>query len=85
MWFWNHSYLSRKSCGEVERKKHPSSNAAHPIDDEEAIKLHLSELVRELKKSCPDEDKMVRLLSLTYASHRGDMMLETASTRIASA
>ena len=52
-------------------------------DDNEAIDSHLSELIKESKKNKWDDDKVVRLLSLTYACRRRRMNTEAANTRIA--
>ena len=49
------------------------------------LKHHLCELGKEMKKSAYDENKLARLLSLTYARRRSDLLSVTASTRISSA
>ena len=65
------------------KEKTPSSSStSREEDDEEAMTLHLRELEKEAKKkSNQDSDKQARLLSLTYARHRSDMMSQTANTR----
>ena len=52
-------------------------------DDEEAVKLHLQELDKELKKKHnQDSDKTTRLLSLTYHARRCETLSLTATTRV---
>lgn len=64
------------------KEKTPRSSTTSREDDEEAITLHLRELEKEAKKkSYEDTDKQARLLSLTYARRRNDMMSQTANTR----
>ena len=53
-------------------------------DDEDAVKLHLQELDKELKKKHnQDSDKLTRLLSLTFHARRSEMLSVTATTRVA--
>ena len=52
-------------------------------DDEEAVKLHLQELDKELKKKYnQDSDKTTRLLSLTFHAWRSETLSVTATTCI---
>ena len=52
-------------------------------DDEEAMKLHLDELDKELRKKGPmDSDKVTRLLSLTYGTRRRSTLSVSATTRV---
>jgi hypothetical protein len=59
-------------------------NRSTEEDDEEAVKLHLQELNKELKKKHhQDSDKVTRLLSLTFPVRRNEVLSVTAATRIA--
>ena len=52
-------------------------------DDEEAVKLHLQELDKELKKKHNlDSDKITRLLPLTFHARRSETLSVTATTRV---
>ena len=84
-WFQNHSYLSRKACGEVKSKKDKTCQQHSDVeDDDEAVKLHFQELDKELKKKHhQDGDKITRLLSLTYPFRRSEMLSVSAATRVA--
>ena len=50
-------------------------------DDDEAVESHIKELRKEVKKNRMDNDKIVRLLSLSYAKRRDEMMSKSAVTR----
>ena len=79
-WFQNHAYMEQNLCeGKTKAKK---LCVPEESDDEEAGKLHLSELQKELKKNKFDYDKVARLLSLTFAHRRHEMAADTATTRI---
>lgn len=84
-WFQNHSYMERKSCGEKSTKKKslPIVMSVHDDEDEETVKCHLKELEREVKKKQMDDNKVSRLLSLTYASRRESILSHNATTRVA--
>ena len=47
-------------------------------DDDEAVESHIKELRKD------GNDKIVRLLSLSYAKRRDEMMSESAVTRVSS-
>ena len=52
-------------------------------DNEEAVKLHLQELDKELKKKHnQDSDKTTRLLCLTFHARRSETLSVTATTRV---
>lgn len=53
-------------------------------DDAEAVESHIKELRKEMKKNKMDNDKIVRLLSLSYVKRRDEMMSESAVTRVSS-
>ena len=53
-------------------------------DDEEAMKLHLQEIDKELKKKHnQDSDKLTRLLSLTFHTRRSEILSVIATTCVA--
>lgn len=66
-----------KSC-----KSLPSEN--HDDVDNEAVQLHLTELVKELKRKNYDDEKVVRLLSLTFDARRREMLSRPANSCISS-
>ena len=80
-WFQNHAYLDRKSCGDVKTKKNKVSPSPSNEEDGEAVKLHLDQLEKELRKKNRDDDKVSRLLSLTFTSRRTAMLKHSAVTR----
>ena len=83
-WFQNHSYSEKES---VKKKKIVASTTEdQSSDDEAAVGAHLRELAKELKKKqSRDEDKISRLLSLTFSSRRANMMAHPANPRISTA
>ena len=56
----------------------------HDDVDDEAVQSHLSELVKELKRKSYDDEKIARLLSLTFAARRNEMLSQPANSRISS-
>ena len=53
-------------------------------DDEVAVKVHLQELDKELKKKHnQDSDKLTLLLSLTFHAQRSEMLSVTATNCVA--
>ena len=80
-WFQNHSYNEQKQKKCVNK---PAAKVmdAHESDDEEAVRSHLRELQKELKKKKQDYDKIARLLSLTYSCRKSDILSRPANTRI---
>lgn len=65
------------------KKKRPAIDVADTCDDdEEAVDLHSKELEKEAAKKKFDDEKVTRLLSLTYARRRRTMLRVNASTRI---
>ena len=56
-----------------------ASNADQDDDDEEAVKCHVSELLKEIMKKGQDNNKVCRLLSLTFAHRRNEIISQTAS------
>ena len=86
-WFQNHSYLDRKLCGDVNAKKPPSTCSESTVeipesDDEETVALHLNELKREVKNNRPDDNRLARLMSLTYTSRHSTMASTQANARL---
>ena len=82
-WFQNHSYLDRRDSGCVQKKRIPVADTSEQDDDEAAIQEHLRELGKECsRKKITDQDKIVRLLSLTHAARREIMLKITAATRV---
>ena len=50
-WFQNHAHLEKKSLGEViPKRKEMGKTTATTEEDEEGMKLHVSELMKEAKK-----------------------------------
>ena len=54
-------------------------------DDEESVIYHLNELEKESRKKDPDQDKLARLMLLTYINRRNTFMAQTANTCISDA
>ncbi len=74
--------MDRKACGEVKGKAKATGGDKEKDDDDTAAKLHLRALERECaKKSISDQDKVVRLLSLTHAARQEEMANLTAAVR----
>ena len=80
-WFQNHSYMQRKAP----KKQSSVSINTQDSDDEEAVQSHFSELRKELNKKKQNDDKLTRLLSLTYGFRKKQMLSQPANTRITSA
>ena len=82
-WFQNHSYSSGDT--KLPSKKKKSLPPCSDDDDNEAIQVHLKELEKEVKRKSPDEDKLARLLCLTFTGRRNTMLAQTANARVTSA
>lgn len=72
--------MERKACGEKGKKK--KTLPVLDDDDEETVKCHLKELQTEAKKKKMDDNKVVRLMSLTFATRRETMLSHNATTRV---
>lgn len=82
-WFQNHSYNEKKKDKGKSRAVSTASEATS--DDEAAVEAHLTELRKELtKKKHNDQDKISRLLSLTFANRRAQMLSQPANARVTS-
>ena len=68
----------------VKKKPRPSQSLQDSEEDDEAVQSHLSELVKELKKRQYADEKIVRLLSLTFSVRRTEMLTQSANSRISS-
>ena len=84
-WYQNHLYLDRKLCGDAKSTKTSSTTSQPEGDDEESIVHHKNELEKEVKKKNPDDNKLARLMSLTFASRRRSFLEKTANTRVSDA
>lgn len=51
-------------------------------DDDVAVHAHICELKKECLKKICDQDKIIRLLSLTHVARREEMLESTAATRV---
>lgn len=64
------------------RKKIPVVEAPEE-DDDVAVHEHICELKKECsRKKISDQDKIIRLLSLTHVARREEMLESTAATRV---
>lgn len=84
-WFQNHSYLDKKSSVCARKPCKSPLSKDHDDVDEDAVQSHLSELAKELKRKSYDDEKTARLLSLTFAARRSEMLSQPANSRISSA
>lgn len=76
--------MERKLCEGPSSKHARSSDNVPEDDDDEAVSSHLTELVKEAKKAKLDESRVARLMSLTFANWRRDMLSLRANARITS-
>lgn len=67
-WFQNHSYQDKKQMSEKKKVSKKCNKSSEQSDDEEAVSTHIQELVKEANKKKYDQDKIARLLSLTYST-----------------
>ena len=84
-WFQNHNPESSDiETTKKKKKKKVATEVVTVDDDDEAVESHIKELRKEVKKNRMDNNKIVRLLSLSYAKRRDEMMSESAVTRVSS-
>lgn len=71
-------------CTKKRSTPHKSLSTENCDDDidEESIQSHLSELVKELKRKTYGDNKVTRLLSLTFAARRNEMLSQPANSRM---
>ena len=82
-WYQNHLYVQRKLADKPKKKRKQSLSV--DSEDEEAIQSHLHELKMEVKKKKADDEKVARLMSLTYVSRNREILALSASTRVGTA
>lgn len=77
--------MDKVSIGEKKRNLPTVCDTSQDGEDAEAVEAHLSELKKEMKRKNYDEEKVARLLSLTFDVRRKEMLSQPANSRISSA